>query len=707
MTTNHDMIRKLIGSLLAVATLLAAMLGLALPSRAATITVAAGVVEIDGADGQCALIEAIVNANDDAATHPDCPAGNGADVIELASGAFYAAANNNYGGTALPAITDELTIEGNNSTLAETAAGSFRLMNNGVGNPLTIRDLTIEDGGAHGPGGAIYNNGHLTINNGTFRGNDTVTTGGGGAIYLANADSSLTVINSTFENNGAIGDGGAIYAAGGGPVRIFNSTFTNNGTGNTTLGGAVYVDGSNGARLEIRGSTFTDNSIGAITTSHKGGAVYVRSAAAGSYIAYTTFDGNEAYGGGAMDIASSPDFLLDHVTATNNVAGAAGGALSGSDVEIIFSTFQGNSANYGGAINVSGLMTVHQTAFLGNSATQDGGAVNISTNIFATTPLTIKYSEISENTAGGSGGGIRIEGNGDVTLSHSTISGNRADQKAGGIHVFGSSSYPVVLQSSYNSIVSNSAGAGAGGFYLQSDSEIIMRNTVLMDNTSDVPASYSSTCDSYGTFTSGDYNRYPASANSGCSSLFTAANDASMSGPTGNIDLTLQNNGGRTRTHAIISGGDLHNQIPDGVNGCVAGVKLDQRGYVRAGGGGAGGSQCDVGAYELNAVCSTPVAPAASIAASAADVVISWTQPAENDSTELWRSTDPYFAPTSPGNKTPHNTLNETYTFYGDVGDASDNNRYYAIRGLAGCGTESVAVARTGEFDFALTPGAP
>jgi len=235
-----------------------------------------------------------------------------------------------------------------------------------------------------------------------------------------------------------------------------------------------------------------------------------------------------------------------------------------------------------------------------------------------------------------------------------------------------------------------------------------MRNTVLIDNNTDDTASYPTTCESLGVFTSGDYNRYSATANSGCGALFTAANDSSLSGVAGNIDLTLQNNGGRTRTHAIFSAGSLHDQIPGGVNGCQPGVKLDQRGYTRAGGGGAGGSQCDVGAYELNAVCNTPVAPTTTtVISNTTDVLISWTQPAENYSTELWRSTDPYFDPASPGNKTPRNTLDEAYAFYDDVGDAGDSNRYYAIRGLAGCGAASAGVTRAGEFDFALVAGTP
>ena len=51
-------------------------------ATAATITVTTNNPNII-ADGQCSLIEAIVNANNDAATSPTAPAGSGADTIVL------------------------------------------------------------------------------------------------------------------------------------------------------------------------------------------------------------------------------------------------------------------------------------------------------------------------------------------------------------------------------------------------------------------------------------------------------------------------------------------------------------------------------------------------------------------------------------------------------------------------------------------------
>ena len=63
-----------------VAIILLALAGALRPplAHAATITVAAGEVAVSAND-QCSLREALINANNDAATHADCTAGSGAD----------------------------------------------------------------------------------------------------------------------------------------------------------------------------------------------------------------------------------------------------------------------------------------------------------------------------------------------------------------------------------------------------------------------------------------------------------------------------------------------------------------------------------------------------------------------------------------------------------------------------------------------------
>ena len=102
---------------------------------AATITVTTNNPYIIS-DGQCSLIEAINNANNDAATFPDCAAGSGADTIVLPANAnvilsaVYARTYGQFGDpVGLPPITSQITIEGNGATIARQAnAPAFGLM---------------------------------------------------------------------------------------------------------------------------------------------------------------------------------------------------------------------------------------------------------------------------------------------------------------------------------------------------------------------------------------------------------------------------------------------------------------------------------------------------------------------------------------------------------------------------------------------------
>ena len=85
--------RQLARSVAGAALLLALAHGV---GHAATITVNTNMPAINAADGKCSLIEAIVNANDDAATHPDCAAGSvGADTIVLPKATHALSAVNN------------------------------------------------------------------------------------------------------------------------------------------------------------------------------------------------------------------------------------------------------------------------------------------------------------------------------------------------------------------------------------------------------------------------------------------------------------------------------------------------------------------------------------------------------------------------------------------------------------------------------------
>ena len=86
--------------------------------------------------------EAIDNANDDAQTHTDCTAGNGADTIELSEDITLSAS--------VPNITTSMTIDGNGYTISGSGGNNrnFRLAEVAASSraiTVTITDVTIDD----------------------------------------------------------------------------------------------------------------------------------------------------------------------------------------------------------------------------------------------------------------------------------------------------------------------------------------------------------------------------------------------------------------------------------------------------------------------------------------------------------------------------------------------------------------------------------
>ena len=232
--------RQLARSVAGAALLLALTHGV---GQAATITVTTNIPAINGADGKCSLIEAIENANAGAQPHVDCLAGSGSDTIVLPKTilALSAVDNSTYGATGLPVITSQITIEGNGAKITRKGnAPPFRLIAVGATGDLTLNNVTLTGGDAADYGGAIHNQGMLTIQNGTI--SDNTAGGGGGGI--TNTAGTLTIENSAISgntvvtgNDSAVGGGIANYA---GTVTITNSTISRN----NIAGGVVNVGGA-------------------------------------------------------------------------------------------------------------------------------------------------------------------------------------------------------------------------------------------------------------------------------------------------------------------------------------------------------------------------------------------------------------------------------------------------------------------------------
>jgi hypothetical protein len=216
----------------------------AAPASAATVNVACT---------PAALVNAITAAN-----------GTTGTVLNLASKCdyHYSVANNEIDGrNALPVIRTSMTIVGNGATLRYVLVppeNLARAIDVAVGATLTVSNLTIRDfqqsTTAYIGGGAIWNQGTLTLQRVALLNNTTF--GNGGAIRN---NGTLTVTDSTISGNRAFkgpksgGTGGAI-SNGAGTATIRRSTIIGNSAQSAAGGLWAYAKTTVAATL-LQGNT--------------------------------------------------------------------------------------------------------------------------------------------------------------------------------------------------------------------------------------------------------------------------------------------------------------------------------------------------------------------------------------------------------------------------------------------------------------------
>ncbi len=210
-------------------------------ASAAVLEVDPTVPDVLATDGQCSLREAITNANDDAATWPDCPTGTGPDRVEIGAGAHYPS-------TAI-LVVGELDVVGAGADTTVIDAGSFRVE---PGATARIARLTIS--GAVGYG--ISNAGDLTVDEAVIEGTISYCPRGHctwpGAIH--NEGGTVTVVRSALIDN----EIGILVAAGSCVAR--NATLAGNAFQIMTYLGATSsvvhatIDGGTVLGAEISGS---------------------------------------------------------------------------------------------------------------------------------------------------------------------------------------------------------------------------------------------------------------------------------------------------------------------------------------------------------------------------------------------------------------------------------------------------------------------
>ncbi len=375
---------------------------------------------------------------------------------------------------------------------------------------------------APGGGGGVFNDGTLLLSNVLVEENHANLVGGG---VFNNIDSVMTIRNSTINLNTADNSAAGVANYYLSSMTIDNSSITNNTAG--FVGGA---GGSAGDLFVITNSIVSNNSASAL---------------AGAFILI-------------HGLTSVGSFLIQNTEFSEN-AGAFGGALitNGIAVTIEDSQFLNNDATEdGGAIAVvdKGILQISDSTFSGNEAILNGGAMLVNEDSRAF----IIRSTLDNNSAT-QGGGILVSQTSEIFLTNSTLSANTASLLGGGIFETGTSEVNLNL----STLAFNTAPTG-GGVYKTSDSNLGGFQVIVSDNTTNDCAA-----DVGDVFNNASFSLFSDLSCSFTMGANNIVNTDPLLGP-------LQNNGGPTETHALTG---ISPAIDAGDTNCL--VPVDQRGEFR------------------------------------------------------------------------------------------------------------------------------
>nr|WP_302438996.1 Ig-like domain repeat protein [Methanobrevibacter smithii] len=280
---------------------------------------------------------------------------------------------------------------------------------------LTLSDVKLSDNAADGYGGAVFNNGELVVSDSVFDSNDIVNRGsasvdyGGAAIYNW-YDGTLTVSGSNFTNNiknYKNGDRLVGAVATIGDATISDSCFVNNAGrwGGAISASGYLIAGDDVNTLTVSGSTFKEN--GGLY----GAGIFV--AGSDFTVSDCVFDKNTAFGKGDMTPNNNNGAAIE-VTDTNK---AIAGIITGSN-------FTNNKAQYGGAIDIcEGNIKITDSEFVNNSADVEGGAIDIST-VKGNPEVSISGSKFINNSASYGGAIVNVK---DLTVRNTEFVNNTPD----------------------------------------------------------------------------------------------------------------------------------------------------------------------------------------------------------------------------------------------------------------------------------------
>jgi uncharacterized repeat protein (TIGR01451 family)/CSLREA domain-containing protein len=333
--------------------------------------------------------------------------------------------------------------------------------------------------------------------------------------------------------------------------------------------------------------------------------------------------------GKSLDIDGDGRISVD-ANISSRVLEVFGGPTSPTTVKLAGLTFENGDAAIGAGILIrDATATLDRVTLLGNIASLNGGAIAVLT-IGPATNVTIKNSIITRNGAIENGGGIYVGSGSSVTILNTTVERNASDGDGGGLFNAGTalmvastvsenesndgggifSGFGGTTTIKQSTVSSNKAFAFGGGAInagtLRMSSVTITANEAqnagglgngagILSVANSIVAGNTGVGECDGAVTSLGHNLTTTVSSCG----FSAATDKAVAASTvfsEVLERELKDNGGPTRTHALVARGRAVDA------GYCPGETTDQRGFARPADDPLMPNAldgCDMGAYEL------------------------------------------------------------------------------------------------------------
>lgn len=255
----------------------------------------------------------------------------------------------------------------------------------------------------------------------------------------------ITIERSTFSNNSAYYNGGAVSVSANSPATIILQNVTMESNKAENFGGAIYVSGAGDGEGERFGSKELSNLCNTMCT-------ILSLRVYKSFFYNNTALGSEGTVGGAISIKNekpcngTSNLTIEHSTFSNNKAYSGGAVYVQANAQSVLTlsnlTMESNTVHFNGGavgVNIINAIIVHNSQFLDNTAlTRLGGALSVND----VERLLVQQCHFSGNYAGGTGygGALSVKSKSNfvpaIVINNSTFFNCSAKQVGGAFYMW-------------------------------------------------------------------------------------------------------------------------------------------------------------------------------------------------------------------------------------------------------------------------------